>query len=230
MAKITRATQKLFASTAGANQIAEYGSSAASGFVGGSTYDGSTITPAIVQTLSNYLEGWFAAVDGSFNPNIEDMNALQWLFSRQIAYILQNGVAEWDSATTYYIGSFATDGTGGLYYSLTDANLNQALTVTTQWRKVGGPATVVNSSATYQILAGDRLVRVSGAHTVTLPDATLNSGAIYTIKKIDSGTTTTIAFLGGQSADGQTSLTLPEQYGFFQFQSNGATYDIVAWG
>lgn len=230
MANLGRFLQKIFGDIAGSNQLAEFGSAAASGFAGGNTYSGGTIDPDIVQNLSNYDEGYFAAVDGEFNPAIEDENALNWLWSRQLKYLFQKGVALWLTTETYYIGSFVSDGAGGLYYSLTDTNLNHAVSDTTKWRKVVGPNTVVTSSANYQILAGDRLVRVSGAHTWTLPDATLNTGSLYTIKKTDSGTTSSIAFLGGQSADGETSLSLTEQYGFYTFQSNGTNYDLVAWG
>lgn len=230
MARLGRYLQKIFGDIASANQIAEFGSAAASGFVGGNTYDGTSITPDIVQALSNYDEGYFAAVDGEYNPAIEDENALNWLWSRQIKYLTQTGVAEWISTETYYTGNFASDGAGSLYYSLVDTNLNNALTDTTKWRKVIGPNTVVTSSADYQIKAGDRLIRVSGAHTWTLPDATLNTGSIYTIKKTDSGTTSAIALLLAQTADGQASLSLTEQYGFFTLQSNGTNYDIVAWG
>jgi hypothetical protein len=299
MAKLTRYLQKIFGDIAGSNQIAEFGSAAASGFSGGNTYNGTTIDPDIVQTLSNYDEGWFAAVDGEYNPAIEDTNAVDWLWSRQLKYLTQQGIAEWIATETYYIGNFVaadiytftvtaaaatigakytnnsqtftvlgtiaagttlvcsatgtpaasgtltkSSGTGDatitfaskvftgayIFSSLTDSNTGNTVLSTTNWKKVIGPNTVVTSAADYTVLAGDRLVRVSGAHTWTLPDATLNTGNIYTLKKTDSGTTSSIAFTGGQSADGQTSLTLTEQYSFYQFQSNGTTYDIVAWG
>jgi hypothetical protein len=227
MARLTRYTQKLFGSSAGSNEMAEFGSLAAGT---PARYTGATITPDIIQTLSNYLVGWLGAVIGENSPAIEDMNSLCYLFSYQLSYLLQLGVPEWIATTTYYIGSIASDGAGNLYSSLTNANLNNALSDATNWKKITGVNTVQTKSADYQILAGDSLVRVSGTHTTTLPDATLVSGNKYTIKKIDSGTTSTIAFLSAQTADGQSTLTLTEQYGFYQFQSNGTNYDIIAWG
>jgi len=98
MAKITRATQKLFGSTASANQMATYGSYAAGS---PARFSGSTITPALIQSLSNYLQGWFGAVVGANAPTIEDMNSLCYLFAYQLGYILQEGVAEWDAGTTF---------------------------------------------------------------------------------------------------------------------------------
>lgn len=99
MAKITRATQKVFGENAGLNEIGVFGSLAA----GSPAY---ATTPAQVQSLSNYLQGWFGAVLGSNSPAIEDMNAVHFLFARQLAYLMQTGVPEYDAATTYYIGSY----------------------------------------------------------------------------------------------------------------------------
>jgi hypothetical protein len=184
MARLTRYTQKLFGSTAGTDEMAEFGSLAAST---PARYTGATITPDIIQTLSNYLVGWFGAVIGENSPAIEDMNSLCYLFSYQLAYLMQLGIPEWIATTTYYTGSFVSDGAGNIYSSITNSNTNNALSDTTKWKKVTGLNTVVTNSGTYQILAGDSLIRTSGTNTKTLPDATLVSGNIYTIKKTDSG-------------------------------------------
>lgn len=131
MARLSRYTQLLFASLAGTNQIAEFGSL----FAGSpQRYDGSTVTPALVQAISNYLDGWESAAIGGNAPAIEDMNAICYLFSYQLAYLMQTGIAEWDSATTYYIGDVAQDGAGNFYVSVTDSNLNNALSSTTNWK------------------------------------------------------------------------------------------------
>ncbi len=127
MTQISRKTAVIFGSNAGTDQISEFGSLAA----GTPAY---TTDPAVIQSLSNYLTGWFGAVIGNNSPAIEDMNSLCYLFSYQIAYVLQSGIPQWDSGTTYYIGNFASDGAGNLYYSLTDNNLNNALTNSTFWK------------------------------------------------------------------------------------------------
>ncbi len=133
MSKITRATSLLFGSNAGANQIAQFGSLAAAS-------PNFTTSPATIQALSNYLTGWFAAVIGANSPAIEDMNALCYLFSYQLSYMLQTGVPEWDSGTTYYQGSIVTDTAGGglMYASLTNNNLNNAVTSSANWTLVAG--------------------------------------------------------------------------------------------
>ena len=53
------------------------------------------------------------------------------LYGYQLAYLMQEGVPEWNADTTYYIGSIVNDGLGNCYRSLTDSNLNNALTDTT---------------------------------------------------------------------------------------------------
>jgi hypothetical protein len=62
------------------------------------------------------------------------MNALQFLFSRQLAYLFQSGIPEWNAETAYYVGSWATDSAGIPYVSLVDNNINNALTDATKWK------------------------------------------------------------------------------------------------
>lgn len=153
MAKITRAIQKIFGSTAGADEIAQFGSLAASA-------PAFTTSPTVIQALSNYLDGWFGAVLGENSPAIEDMNALFYLITYQLSYLMQTGIAEWNAATTYYIGSVVNDGTGLFLISLTDGNLNNALTDTDNWG-------VIHQSTSTQLSP----TTVGGATAVPTPDA-----------------------------------------------------------
>lgn len=137
MAKIARKTQKIFGSTAGFQQIAQFGSLAASAPV-------FTTDPDVIQALSNYLQGWYAAVIGANSPAIEDMNAVLFLYAYQLAYMMQEGVAEWDAGTTYYTGSLVNDGSGVLYISLTNNNTGNLLTDFANWGYYGGLTTNIN--------------------------------------------------------------------------------------
>src|SRR6185312_5101494 len=116
MSKIARKTMLQFGSNAGTNQIAQFGS-----FAAGTPQF--SIDPAVIQGLSNYLTGMFGAVMGSESPAIEDHNALFYLYAYQLCYLMQAGVPEWDSGTTYYIGSVVQKA-GVIYTSLVDTNLN----------------------------------------------------------------------------------------------------------
>lgn len=125
-AKLARVVQKIFGSSAGSDQRAVFGSLAA----GAPAFSSD---PATIQSLSNYLGGWFSAVIGGNSPAMEDMNSLQFLNSYQLAYGFQAGVPEWETNTEYFIGSFVSS-SGVLYVSKTDNNLGNAVTDTTNWK------------------------------------------------------------------------------------------------
>lgn len=117
MAKLTRKSAKLFAenATAQAGGIAQFGSLAA----GTPNY---SKDPDVIQGLSQYADGWSAAVLGTKSPALEDRNALDYLLSYQQAYIMQHGVPEWLDTETYYENSYVVDSNGELRVSVIDNN------------------------------------------------------------------------------------------------------------
>ena len=129
MAKITKEPQKIFGGdlTASGN-IAVFGSLKA----GTPAY---STDPSTIQS-SHYTLGWADAVVANNAPALQDMNALFYNDSYQLAYLMQTGVPEWDAATTYYIGSVANDGFGVIYTSLTDNNLNNPLSSSANWKRI----------------------------------------------------------------------------------------------
>ena len=165
MAKLTRFTQQVFGSTAAAGRMSEFGSLA-----NGSpaTYSGSTITPAIVQTLSNYLQGWDGAVIGGNSPALQDMNALQYLFSYQLGYLLQQGIAEYDPTTTYYTNSFVSFN-GVVYVSLRDNNVGTPVnTGSSSWGQPIQNGTITINS---MLFVGDVFIEIP--ETLTYPNLVL---------------------------------------------------------
>jgi hypothetical protein len=114
--KIVRKLQKLFGSTAPSTDIGKFGSLAAGA-------PATSTDPDIIQSLPNYLQGWKGAVIGGNSPAIEDVNAIDFLFARQLAYIFQNGIPEWDTATEYFINSYVSRN-GNIFKSLTDNNIS----------------------------------------------------------------------------------------------------------
>lgn len=117
MPKLARKSAKLFAenATAQAGGIAQFGSLAA----GTPNY---SKDPDVIQGLSQYADGWSAAVLGTKSPALEDRNALDYLLSYQQAYIMQHGVPEWISTETYYEHSYVVDSNGELRVSVIDNN------------------------------------------------------------------------------------------------------------
>lgn len=228
MAKIDRKTQKVFASSAPSTEIGKFGSLAA----GSPT---TSTDPDVIQALSNYLGGWFDAVVGSNSPAIEDMNGLCYLFAYQLAYIFQAGIAEWDSGTTYYIGSLANSA-GKIYVSLVDDNLNNAVTDTTKWRSSDYAATTVDpaGASPYTLAAGDinkifLVQSANGAMTFNLPAPALNYK--ITIKDRDGAfalNNCTLVRNGSETIEGlAASFVMDANYGEWTLISDGTNWFFV---
>ena len=83
----------------------------------------STTDPAVVASLPNWLTGMAEGVVGRNAPIIEELNGVLFHMSRQIAYLMQEGIAEYDDETTYFINSYCKSA-GVVYKSLSDNNLN----------------------------------------------------------------------------------------------------------
>ena len=126
MAKITRAFQKIFADgITPTGNIAVFGSLAA----GSPAY---SKDPVAIQSLSQWSQGWGPSIIGNQSPALEDFNAYQYLISRQIAYLFQSGMSEWEANTVYYAGNFCAVA-GVIYRSKTDANQGNAVSDTANW-------------------------------------------------------------------------------------------------
>lgn len=183
MAKITRIYQRIFGSTApvsGTGTVGEFGSLAAG------TPTAST-SVAVIQSLDAWLKGWLEAIVGDNGPPIEDMNGFGFVVTTQLAYIFQQGVPEWDTTTPYYKGSLVNSG-GVLYTSLTDNNVGNALSSTTNWQVAGTRTVTVATGTTADASVADyyRVDASAGPITIALPALASSLGVKFRIKKIDS--------------------------------------------
>lgn len=145
MAKITRKNQKIFASNAGANGITEYGTPAS----GSPSY---STDPDNIQT-TDWETGWSAAaLAGSEIPTFQDFNGIHYTLSYNVAYLLQEGIAEWNTATEYHQNSIVKKtGTYELYGSKTNNNTGNALPSqadNTDWQYLGALDTSVTNNGT----------------------------------------------------------------------------------
>lgn len=166
MAKIARVTQQVFAGTPGFEQVAEFGSLAAGTPV-------FTNNVATIQSLNAWAVGWFNAVIGNNSPAIEDMNGFCLVVTQQLAYGFQAGVPEWDAGTTYYAGSLVQSA-GILYVSLTNTNLNNAVTSTTNWA-----TPTQNGTVTPLSIASN--VTVPAVSTMSWANPTIQSGVTVSV-------------------------------------------------
>lgn len=130
MAKILRTKQEIFAQQAGSRQITAFGTA-------------KTDTPEYTTDLTqiqntNFLQGWYSAVLPDKAPYEEDTNALFYAITKQLAYLFQEGIAEYDANTEYCIGSLvkSVDNLGKitLYKSVVDNNTGNALANNNYWK------------------------------------------------------------------------------------------------
>ena len=130
MPKIERKTQKIFAGNADTDELAVFGS----------MISGTPVYNDDIEALQSeaYTEGWKAAVAANEAPFMEEMNALFYAVTSQLAYLFQQGIPEYDAGTTYYIGSLAkvtnNQGYVTVYKSLTNDNTGNAVTNDAYWR------------------------------------------------------------------------------------------------
>ena len=122
MTKIARVALSIFGLTGSATDFGKFGSEEAGSGV-------KTKDIALIQSLAAWGTGLSAAIyPGNKAPYMEDVNAALYVHSYQTAYILQEGIPEWDGSTTYFTGSIVKKtGTAELYSSIGDTNLNHTL-------------------------------------------------------------------------------------------------------
>lgn len=127
MARLSRVLQKVFAKNATNN--GQFGSGQAGTKI-------ITNDPATIQALAAFENGWEDAIIGSKRfPPEEEFQSLNFLNTRQLAYIFQEGIPEWETGTTYFQKSIVKQtGTYRLYGSLVDDNVGNALSDPTKWQ------------------------------------------------------------------------------------------------
>lgn len=96
MARIARKTLKQFGVTGPASSFGQFGSKRAG-------LPQTSQNPTVLQQLGAWLTGWQDAVVASNKAAyLEDMNGWCFVHSYMVAYLLQQGIPEWDTDTVYY--------------------------------------------------------------------------------------------------------------------------------
>lgn len=174
--KLERKVMEIYGENAATRDIIAYGSDIAGNIV-------ETKDPDVIQTEA-YKTGVRSAVVGNNSTTLQNRQALDFLFSRQLKYLYQHGIAEWGADETYFVNSLAVGSNGNLYVSLTDNNKgNNPVTDTTNWQAFPTPAQLAQKVAK----AGDTmtgLLKMSGANEVRFG----TDDNYYLIKKINDGT------------------------------------------
>ena len=145
-----------------------------------------TKDPASITSLTAWLQGWQNAVYGSNKaPIMEDMNGAFLAFCYQLCYKLQEGIPEWDSSTTYNIGSIVKRPYNGstlnfdTYVSIVDGNTGNALPslgiTNSYWAPwAGGRGQVVQNTGS-TLTAVSSTSNVATVITVTITPTSTNS-------------------------------------------------------
>lgn len=192
MAKLTRVTGKVFGSQASPTgdvdngaYIGQFGSAQAGTYVG-------TDDVAMIQNLPAWEQGWIGAcVEEDQLPPLPERTGVDKVLSYQECYILQQGMPEWDSATTYYKDNFCSYN-GIIYKSLTDINLNnQPDTSVANWEVYGK----ISQYTKFAINKGNNpLLYTNNAPLYWKRNVTLVGTLTVTDNTIISGFNTTSAF------------------------------------
>jgi hypothetical protein len=205
MAKLTRKTQKLFAKDGSAMGQPGSAQSGVPTLV-------PTNDPEVIQALPAYEQGWNdMVIDGDKRPPLEEFNSLKYVNDYQNAYLLQEGIAEYDVATSYYIGGIVkSSSTTILYKSLIDDNLGNPLVDGANWQLMGD---LVNIKQATESLLGtaaiaDQTETDAGVNDLKTITPLKLAGRLGTIG--DDGLAITVA---GKFVDShfQEEESLPEQ-------------------
>lgn len=173
MAEIVRKDMKIYGENADTKDIIAYGSDIAGSIV-------QTTDPDQIQT-SAYSQGIRAAVIGDNSTTLQNRQALDYLFSRQLAYLFQKGVPEWSATTEYFVGATVSDANGGLYTSIKDNNTGHAVSDTSYWLAFPTAAQLNEKVAK----AGDTM---TGALKVPTPASTTNDTTVPTTEWVVKNT------------------------------------------
>lgn len=115
MSKLSRIIQRVFGETGTNAEFGQFGSEAASP-PGATTKD-----LTVIQSLSQYLLGWYSATaNASEPPRIQDRNALDLLITSQLKYLFQAGIPEWldDADQRYYTDVSFVNRSGVIYIAI----------------------------------------------------------------------------------------------------------------
>lgn len=191
---VPRKTAHIFASDAAATDVTVFGS----------TLDNDTQYTTDIADIQNsaFEEGWRGAVISNKNyPLLADMNGVMLTFSQQLAYILQHGLAAWDSATTYYTYDIVNVN-GILYISTDDDNINNNPSTLTKWAVFYDPSAFANTSLSNLTTAGkDKIIQLAYEldydNIITITTTSSNSQRTYVCP--DDGIVCSVAAASGGS-------------------------------
>lgn len=168
MARYPRITGKVFGRTASASgddpQIGEFGSALTGQYNG-------TGDVSVIQGNSAWDNGFISCVTPTNQyPPLPEMTGFGKVLSQQICYLLQQGVAEYDSGTEYYTGNWCSYN-GNLYIAKSDGFSNKLPTNTTYWNKfTGAPSRNLGEYVTSSLPLTDTTLHLADGSLLSVSD------------------------------------------------------------
>lgn len=209
MAALPRVLQKIF------------GVSGNNGVVGSAQASAPTLTNdiAVLQSLPAFSTGLNAVVESSKKlPPLEEIQALFNICTTQLAYIFQEGIAEYNSATNYSLNALVKKaGTSELYVSLQAENTNHALTDASWWAAyLGSSNTVLAATIAAAVRFGSAVSKTAGTIYPATTDGILTanvSGTNYNVTVLSDSSPAPFSVLGSSNVsgglNGSTTITFP---------------------
>lgn len=198
----------------------------------GSLYAGSPLTtmvPSVIQALSEFQVGLAQEVLAGARPALEDFNGIFLLIFNQLCYLLQQGIPEYDSSTTYFLNSFCSY-SGLIYQCINDGSgagiTNVVPTNTGAWSPLvtGFGAWVGSSFGTTYQAANDGYVVAWGLQfgsSQNINGYTDSNSSPSTLRQTAGGSS-------GVSVN--DSIMMPVRKGdYWQVSENGPSSAAVYW-
>lgn len=175
MAEIERKVQKIFGGSLSANgNISKYGSKEE----GAVEY---SLDLDEIQT-PRWLNGLLGAVSIDKAPYLQDLNALFYVMTKQLAYLFQAGIAEWNAETEYFANKSFVLYNGEVYKAIANS-VNQEPTNSSYWVMVSNYPVVSKSYSSTIALENNKInvVTLTGNVTFSLPTPA-NTGILNQIE------------------------------------------------
>lgn len=112
--------------------------------------------PEVLQSNNAYKQGLLNIKNNSSNDlELKEINSLFYIHNYHLNYLLQKGFTEWNSETTYSAGDIQRGvSTSTLYQSLTNNNLNNAVTDGANWQQLGDLSKLIEIVAASETVQG----------------------------------------------------------------------------
>lgn len=232
MSKLTQKLINIFANISPTGPSGEYQLVKFGSFKAGSPVASSD--PDIIQALSAYLYGFNEAILNGAPPAIQDVDSLNHLITRQLAYIHNTGISEFNSETEYYTSSLLSDpdSFGTILKSETNNNISNSKSDNTYFVPIKtNKWTIITTNPLDAYTAGydefNFIVDLSGGKLIYIPgSSSKNKGRKIYIKNIQSNATVIIPLSG--TIHGTTSFGFgPNQHAIFL--STGSDWELIEY-